>query len=554
MADPKADIILIFGTDEIEFPFGVSVGIQKDFQRMDDGTLISEKHTINIRGAYVVAAEATDPLEKYKTLIQGVQERISTKYRSNHATGRKKSLQTDILKLNVSGADAFNDQYKGATLISASFAEPSDDTGGFQYQEASLSFECYSTGNDISPYTLKSASESFEIKREDDGFFFGNETSKRFEGDGSDKPYFSFTITHTISAQGNVKIKDGLESEAFNEAYKYVISRRKATLYKATDIYDKDMLGQDLLQGVKITNSDAFKIEGGDAAAQTPYNLTNYQEWNVTNTESVDVAGGSYSSTRTYYYSPASYTMEINGTYEKSEEGIDSLKVDGTIAGLMTPSVYEIFHDKFDNAKIGMAQVVGTGNTPTQPFGKGTAIYKFAEKLFTDNAYTPFYNGIYSLDDRPISTSVTENKIAGTIQFSASYKPIPATLLALKKEIPNCISLTINIQEDNPYHSEISNPSYQMKKVIPIMILGRAAGPVVQDMSTTQESYKTVSLEATVDFSERTPDSKCAASGVKLVIDKYAPSRPNTYLMEISDTFDWTNGKLSVNAKWIYTR
>lgn len=548
-----ADVILFFGTDQIDFPFGVSVGIQKDFQRMDDGTVISEKHTINIRGAYAVEAGASDPLEKYKQLMQGVQERIATKYRSNIGE-RKKSLQTDVLKLMVSGADAFNDQYQGATLTSASFAEPSDDTGGFQYQEASLSFECYSTPNDLNTYSLKSASESFEIKREDDGFFFGNETSKRFEGDGSDKPYFSFTITHTLSAQGNIKVKNGSESEAFNEAYKYVISRRKATLYKSTDVYDKDMLGQDLLQGVKITNSDAFKIEGGDADPQTPYNLTNYQEWNVTNTESVDVAGGSYSSTRTYYYSPARFTMEINGAYEKSEEGTDSLKVDGTITGLMSPDVYNIFHDKFENARSGMVQVVGTGNIPTQPFGKGTPIYKFAEKLFTDNAYTPFYSGVYSLDDRPISTSVTENKIAGTIQFSASYRPIPATLLDLKKKIPNCISLTINIQDDNPYHSGIPDPRYQMKQVVPVMILGRAAGPIIQDMSTTKESYKTVVLEATVDFAERNPGSQCAASGIKLVLDNYTPPRPATYLTEISDTFDWTNGKLSVNAKWIYTR
>lgn len=553
MAEPKADVILVFGTDEIEFPFGVSVGIQKDFQRMDDGTIISEKHTITIRGAYSLPAGATDPLTSYKQLMQGVQERIATIYRSNKGE-RETSLQMDILKLNVSGADAFNDQYKGATLISAAFAEPSDDTGGFQYQEASLTFECYSFESDMSPYSLKSASESFEIKREDDGFFFGDDASKQFKGDGSDKPYFSFTITHTISAQGNPKIKGGTKSEAFNEAYKYVILRRKATLYKANDVYDKDMYGKSLLNNVKITNSDSFKIEGGDAATQTPYDLKNYQEWNITNTESVDVAGGSYSSTRTYYYSPASFTMDINGTYEKSEDGVDNLKVDGTITGLMSSDVYKIFHDKFDNARSGMMQVVGTGNIPTQPFGKGTPIYKFAEKLFTDNAYTPFYSGIYSLDDRPISTSVTENKVAGTIQFSASYKPIPGTLLELKKKIPNCISLSINIQDDNPYHSGIPDPSYQMKQVVPVMILGRAAGPIVQDMSTTKESYKTVSLEATVDFAERNPGSQCAASGIKLVLDNYTPSRPSTYLMEISDTFDWTNGKLTVNAKWIYTR
>ena len=133
----------MFGSDEIEFPFGVSVGIQKDFQRMDDGTVISEKHTINIRGSYAASATATDPLQKYKLLMQGVQERVATKYRSNTAGSRKYSLQTDELRLEVSGADAFNEQYKGATLTSVSFAEPSDDTGGFQYQEASLSFECF---------------------------------------------------------------------------------------------------------------------------------------------------------------------------------------------------------------------------------------------------------------------------------------------------------------------------------------------------------------------------------------------------------------------------
>lgn len=86
------------------------------------------------------------------------------------------------------------------------------------------------------------------------------------------------------------------------------------------------------------------------------------------------------------------------------------------------------------------------------------------------------------------------------------------------------------------------------------MILGRDAGPIIQDMSTIKESYKSVTLEATVDILERHPDSKCTASGIKLVVDKYAPNRPNVKLIEISDTFDWATGKLNISAKWIYTR
>lgn len=553
MAEQNADIKVVFGTDEFNFPFGIAVGIQKDFNRSDDGTVLNEKHVINLKGVYANPAGANNPLDSYKTLIQNVHERAAITYRSLKSDDRQRSLQADKLKLMVKGSDAFNDKYFGAILTSVGFGEAPEDTGGFQYQEVSLTFECYASDDDITQtFSLKSMSETFEIKREDDKIFYG--TDKKFEGVG-DKPYYTFTISHTISAQGYSKVTAGTKSEAFNEAYKYVLSRKKESFYNVSDLYDKDINDQTLLGGVKIENNGAFKISGGDAAnSETPYDLSNYEEWNVTNTESIDVAGGSYSLTRTYYYSPTSYTLEITGSYEKSEDGDDSVKVDGTVTGLQTSSVYEIFHDKFEHAQTGFRDIAGSGNVPTQPFGKGTPIYKFAEKTFTDNAYSPFYNSLYVLDDRPVSTSVSQNVVAGTIQFSSTYKPIPAAVLDLKKQIPNCISLTINSQEENPYNPEIPDTKYQMKHVIPVMILGRDAGPIIQDMSTIKESYKSVTLEATVDILERHPDSKCTASGIKLVVDKYAPNRPNVKLIEISDTFDWATGKLNISAKWIYTR
>lgn len=553
---PAADIQLVYGTDVFDFPFGLSVGIQKEFVRSDDGSVISEKHSISIRGVYALDANENDPLVSYKTLMQKVQERVGVIYRSLSTNDRRTTLQTDRLQLLVSGADAFNDQYQGAVLTGVNFSEPGDDTGGFQYQEVAFTFECNAVGsNDLSTkYSLKSAAETFEIKREDDQIFFGNIATGKFTGDETDKTYFTFTITHTLSAQGNVKYTASNKNEAFNEAYKYVCDKKKKSIFN-TVILEKDINDKYFLTSTKISNQNMFKIEGGDAVPKTDdvgYDLTNYKEWNLATTESIDVAGGQYSYTRTYTYNPASYTIELTGSYEKSEEGVDSLRVEGTLNGMFknTGKPYQNYHDKFDNARSGLVDIVGTG----KPFASGTPIYNFAQKLYARNAYTPFYSGVFVLDERPIASTLSENRITGAIQFSVSYKPIPAAILELKKQIPNCISIAVNINDSNPYHSGIPDPKYQMKTVVPVPILGRAVGPIIQNMSTTQQSERTVALEATVDVAERTPDSQVLASGVKLVIDTYAPNRPNTYLTEITDTYDWSIGKLSVNAKWIYTR
>jgi hypothetical protein len=79
------------------------------------------------------------------------------------------------------------------------------------------------------------------------------------------------------------------------------------------------------------------------------------------------------------------------------------------------------------------AGINGTGvsSKVLSPWGVGTNIFRFANEIFEDNKYSSFYEDNMVMDVRPISTSITENKTAGTIQFDATYKAIPFELRKL---------------------------------------------------------------------------------------------------------------------------
>jgi hypothetical protein len=191
----------------------------------------------------------------------------------------------------------------------------------------------------------------------------------------------------------------------------------------------------------------------------------------------------------------------------------------------------------------------GTGN----PFGKGSPLYKFADKIFGDNKYSTFYSANMILDDRPISSSVGENKVKGTIQFSVGYKPLPTEVLGYKKQIPECIAINITVTEDNKPFT-VNGVTIQQQTVVPVMILGRKKGPILQDMKTTKESTKTVQIEATVDIAQRYKDNtSVVASGLAVALS-HAPTEGNSFLTTLNHNWDWAVGKLTFNAGWIYTK
>ena len=691
---------IYFGSEELKLYYGFGHGIQKEYNRAEDGTILSERHSISIRGTIVVPPDIEDPDLRYEDLLEKNIEYIN--YSQNALQARLNSIKTGPLRIHKmqysNGTFVRQDppilQYKVAQLMNISISEAPEDTAGLHFQEISLNFESMSYPADnsddlASTYRLKSASETFEIRKEDaqqSFFVFVYDDASGIIGI-REAPYYAYSITHNISAQGMPIFYDPSSGaytsseisrptanadtspkyEAFYEAYRYVNDRKLDTLLNKTinlDLHGNKFVGGNLFTpiawNVNTTNQDITSGNLTNAVLQTLTGSTGrvsgenpgqsgvisnllhdsgaYKEYNVVRNSTVDMIGGSYSLTTTFFYSRNPATLEINATYEKGEEGSDALRVEGTIQGLDSTGVVSHTTNKYKNAQdflkllaytpvgnsVKIAASGDTTDTPSgtlsltssvrtsqrqvqseygsieddfsnlgplvswaekynipvdqeympptgssytyTPWGIGTAIYKYAYDYYYDNVYSPFYNKVMVLDTRPASTSLSENRVAGSINFSAAYKPIPRPVRALKASIPECLSVNTSIQDANINFQHVSGEVITTKTIAIIPVLGRALGPVIQDMGTTKEQTRSVTLEAVVDVGQRHPTSPIPHICANLVINVFDPkvdsflkinplsTAKDSWLTELNHNWDWVNGRVSVNATWVYER
>jgi hypothetical protein len=718
---------LLFNHYLIPLEYGFANGMQKEYNRAEDGTVLSEKHTFSIKGAIV--SEGDTAYQRYKYLVTELNQQFINIDQEASLVDRLLGLRGGPLKLGeitlVEGQ--FKNytidplqvslQYKYAQLININIAEAPEDTAGTHFQEITMSFESIigpESDDDlfkVNAYRIKAAAENFEIRKEEDKISYFVFDTEKPNGSGkilADKnnPYYSYTITHTLSAQGLPYFYDKTaslqtrytseqiatptseantaraSSEAFYEAYKYVNAKKKDTLIGAvinTDAFGRSYLGGNSFLPVGWTIGDVstgdntsftrsvealikkpYAASAGASAgtinevdqvsgimSKLLYQSGVYKEYNVVRTSSADMMAGSYSLTTTYFYSRSPANLEINGSYEKSEDGNDSIRVNGTITGLDSNGVTSDKSNKYKNARLVLEQIckhglmsdssneitshepiftfedreidvafndiipvnktkidqqtlkepmdandtkagietykfqLGTGNASSSkpagingtgvstkvlsPWGVGTNIYRFANEIFEENKYSSFYEDNMVMDVRPVSTSITENKIAGNIQFDATYKAIPFELRKLKLSIPDCLAVTVSIQDDNKFRKfgdkgDISLSGIRIAHIVPVMVLGRTKGPILQSMVTTKQSERKVQLEATVDISQRYPSNEVCIEKAMSAILKYAPSGTpgsqmykKSYLTELTNSWDWANGKLTINAGWTYT-
>ena len=718
---------LLFNHYLIPLEYGFANGMQKEYNRADDGTVLSEKHIFSIKGAIV--SEGDTAYQRYKYLVTELNQQFINIDKEASLVDRLLNLRGGPLKLGEITLDegSFKNytidplkvslQYKYAQLININIAEAPEDTAGTHFQEITMNFESIigpESDADLfnsNAYRIKAAAENFEIRKEEDKISYFVFDTELLGGSGkivADKnnPYYSYTITHTLSAQGlpyfydktaNFQTKytsaqiatptsatdrERASSEAFYEAYKYVNAKKKDTLIGAvinTDAFGRSYLGGNSFLPVGWTIGDVSTGDNSsftrsvEALIKKPYAASAgasagtinevdqvsgimskllyqsgvYKEYNVVRTSSADMMAGSYSLTTTYFYSRSPANLEINGSYEKSEDGNDSIRVNGTITGLDSNGVTSDKSNKYKNARLVLEQIckhglmsdstneitshepiftfedreidvafndiipanktkidqqtlkepmdvndtkagietykfqLGTGNASSSkpaginatgvstkvlsPWGVGTNIYRFANEIFEDNKYSSFYEDNMVMDVRPVSTSITENKMTGNIQFDATYKAIPFELRKLKLSIPDCLAVSVSIQDDNKFRKfgdegDISFSGIRMAHIVPVMVLGRTKGPILQSMATTKQSERKVQLEATVDISQRYPSNEVCIEKAMSAILKYAPSgtpgsqmHKKSYLTELTNSWDWANGKLTINAGWMYT-
>lgn len=510
-------VTVSWSTETFLFEFGVAIGIQKEFSRTNDYSIINEKHTISVRGQII--ASGADADARYKNLALQAYS-----YAQKIAGGGNRTSTAQMGTLSISGGTGPILEYEDVALQSVDISPPSDDTAGIQYQDVSLTFETFITPSDpASVYKLRSATETLDIKREEDSFSYLNHNI-----DTETSPYFAYTITHTISAEGIINHKDS--REAFEEAYNYVESKKKDSLA----VSDKDVFNRNLFSTV---NQRTLGVSGQPSIVVDDGQINQYSEYNKVRTCSSDVVGGSYSITTIFFLSRENSLIDITGNYNRDESGESSISVEGTIKGLSTLNPTAVQHDKIAQARITYVNIAGD-------LGPSSKIYKFALDIY--GRYQIDKSGV-ALRDKPLNYSFGENKGAGTISFNVSYKVAPSALVALLTGITGALVATATITDKNRFMA-----GYDENVIVTIPIIGRSAGPILQNMSTTNERTRTALIDVTLEQKYRTPINDLVRSQTLAQVASYAPSGARVYIRQFNENWDWTAGKYQGTLEWVY--
>lgn len=271
---------------------------------------------------------------------------------------------------------------------------------------------------------------------------------------------------------------------------------------------------------------DASFVNGTDAL-----NLSDMVGYNHVRQESTDELAGSYGVTETWLLAKSNSREDFTVSIQTSAEtGLTTVNVEGEVIGLDTRDDDYVLTESKWTAALAKFTSITSGGTPT--------VYTRAQT----------YSGA-SLNQTPISTSTGKNPISGRIQYTYSYDTRPTTC------IEGALSESITITDKNPTDIFASIP-----------VIGRAAGPVLQDMNTVSERSRTVSIEVVMPPSTICPNSAAnvaammatsPASAVDVIINAFQADLESNYsqVFKSDDNPTWTarpTGRYSRSVTWIF--
>ena len=498
--------IVIGGVSEV--PLGSEGGVIGPMPRYSisrenlstgDGTFMGTKFTINVTGTAIInsADNAQDITIKGQrqsrvmgeglTVMQALRESFP-----NQGTGK--------LEISAYGGLPNIITFDDARLLSVDLPEQNEESAGVQTLEYSFVFEAYeedsnntntgSTGRPVKPdYKLSSVDESWELA-EADQFFYQSDTPNE-KNDNLNKIY---TLTHTVSATGLKKHSSpgtpAADGEAFRQAVQWVKTR---LVYDPTVEITKDLMGDDTFFQSKFlpiemnkpdaTDDLGFNLKKGGASTE---GNPAYKGYNHTRSVSSDQNVGSYSVTDTWTLSQvgfeSTHSLEFNFEGDINAEG-NTVTVNASFQGLSTANSKSTQIDKYAGA-------LKAFNT-VKPL-----IPALALKVYEDSG------GTFALNtDLKLSESVGHNKVSGTITYSVSFNDYD------KPNTENAITERITIN--------YNNDKGEQKLIAILPIIGRANGPIIQDIETTQISSRTITADIVMKRGFGKPDGTAAVTSYR---------------------------------------
>lgn len=489
-----------------------------------DGTLIGNKYNISITGK-ILASALTD------ITVDGDKQNNIQKQLIWHLKLKKSgTVDHNIGRLEIEPYGGLANKYifEDARLTNFNIPEQQEDSSGVLYADYSLTFDAYKdssiddSGSSVCN-KITSFEESWEVS-EIDGQG-GILTAKK---EDFAVPYKVYNITHTISATGIKSIEDnGNEVRlAWKNAADFVETRLVASpasvltsdvSNNSTDIVktfdprvmgydqeDKEVFGPDL-------SKEAFAFQ---SAAPIFYNFYSH-----TRVPRCDFAGGSYSVTETWVASNCPFPVTIDSSIETSvdESGQITMTLSGTINGLSSNDLNSNKVDtKLTNAENMLALI-------------DEKAYELVKVYYAKYSATEV-QGNTDLQNVIRSKSIGRNRFSGVITFSYSYNDS-------KIIVPNALSNSLSITYDN------DQKDVDIIAIIPI--INRSEGPIIQNMATTKETRRGLTLDAVMDKKFRINKPSIA-----YITDPYRPS-PTAKVQSWNESWNPLTGSYSLSIEWV---
>lgn len=261
-----------------------------------------------------------------------------------------------------------------------------------------------------------------------------------------------------------------------------------------------------------------------------------YVGYNHIRTNNLDKLGGSYTVSENWILASGSTTEDFTLSLKKSSENnLNNITIEGTINGLeqRSSNYSSILTTKWDNA-LSRWNILYSGGP-----GLGGMLY--------DRALT--YSDLTWLNPEPLNITIGRNPTVGIISYSFEYNDRPARFITN--------SLAENIQ----IHTVNSADVYAK-----IPVLGRVAGPVLQDIGTITEKKRSISVEvimpiysglSPINIAGMTAMINSAPTGqIDLLIQACYGGLVSSYSQVFvdDDNEDWNpfSGRYNRNVSWTY--
>lgn len=465
-----------------------------------DAVLLGNKYSITVSGTSVIIAAAS-------MLVNG--QRQSELHKIIGYVALNKSNAGSLVLNPYGGATpiTFND----CSLLSVEIPEQDEVSQGTQSQDYSFTFEAYKmTVNSISDDTIFGTAQPTKITEYSESWsssVIEGQHTRTTTSDTNDTPNEPmYSISHSISAIGR-QMGDGKSS--------YLNA-------KAFVDWRLGRLGNDPI----VTKKDEAIVKTDIDIPFTP--STGYNSYNQVNSYNQDIQSGSYAVDRSWIISKAaaSMTVELTSNIDPAAEynsvdlsvvitGLDKSK--GYVDSATTPEV----NDKYANA----IAVYGTVKSN---------LYNWAKAY-----YNTLGLGSSTLQENSRTQSRTDNKSDGVISISQSYND-----LEISSDFPCATSQTVNYSETN---------AAGIQQVIAILpVIAKAGGPVIQNMSTTQERSRSATLDLQIKKEDNCRNTK--PSGIAWLITNYSPvGVTNLYVTGSTDSWSPTTGAYSATVDWTWT-